>query len=128
MLRSLVIISCLVVKYFCVFFFFFQAEDGIRDGTVTGVQTCALPIYHFSSDADHIAAIDNVTRKMMHAGKRPVGVGFLFSLGHSTIVLAGAAAIAGMALTLQERIGAIKTVGGIVGTLVSTVFLFAIAL
>lgn len=79
-------------------------------------------------DADHIAAIDNVTRKMMHAGKRPVGVGFMFSLGHSTIVLVGAAAIAGTALTLQDRIGAIRTVGGVVGTLVSTVFLFAIAL
>jgi len=78
-------------------------------------------------DADHIAAIDNVTRKMMQAGKRPVGVGFMFSLGHSTIVLVGAAAIAGTALTLQDRIGAIKTVGGVVGTLVSTVFLFAIA-
>src|SRR5580704_6395326 len=62
-------------------------------------------------DADHIAAIDNVTRKLMHAGKRPVGVGFLFSLGHSTIVLAGAAAIAGMALTLLNRIAAIKAVG-----------------
>src|SRR5580693_2232998 len=78
-------------------------------------------------DADHIAAIDNVTRKMMQAGKRPVGVGFMFSLGHSTIVLVGAAAIAGTALTLQNRIGAIRTVGGIIGTLVSTVFLFAIA-
>jgi nickel/cobalt transporter (NiCoT) family protein len=77
-------------------------------------------------DADHIAAIDNVTRKMMHAGSRPVAVGFLFSLGHSTIVLVGATAIAGMALTLQNRMGAIKTVGSVVGTLVSAVFLFAI--
>jgi len=77
-------------------------------------------------DADHIAAIDNVTRKMMQAGSRPVAVGFLFSLGHSTIVLVGAMAIAGMALTLQNRMGAIKTVGSVVGTLVSAVFLFAI--
>ena len=77
-------------------------------------------------DADHIAAIDNVTRKMMHAGSRPVAVGFLFSLGHSTIVQVGAMAIAGMALTLQNRMGAIKTVGSVVGTLVSAVFLFAI--
>jgi len=37
-------------------------------------------------DADHIAAIDNVTRKLMQQGKRPVGVGFFFSLGHSTVV------------------------------------------
>jgi high-affinity nickel-transport protein len=79
-------------------------------------------------DADHIAAIDNVTRKMMQAGRRPVGVGFMFSLGHSTIVFLGAAVIAGTALTLQNRMGVIKTVGGVIGTLVSTVFLFAIAI
>src|SRR5438445_9487001 len=78
-------------------------------------------------DADHIAAIDNVTRKMMQAGTRPVAVGFMFSLGHSTIVLVGAAAIAGTALTLQDRIGTIKTVGGVIGTLVSAVFLLTIA-
>lgn len=63
---------------------------------------------------------------MMQAGSRPVAVGFLFSLGHSTIVLVGAMAIAGMALTLQNRMGAIKTVGSVVGTLVSAVFLLAI--
>src|SRR6266404_5892913 len=79
-------------------------------------------------DADHIAAIDNVTRKMMQAGARPVAVGFMFSLGHSTIVLVGAAAIAGTALTLQDRMGTIKTVGGVIGTLVSAVFLLAIAI
>jgi len=79
-------------------------------------------------DADHIAAIDNVTRKLMHAGKRPVGVGFMFSLGHATIVFVGAAAIACMALTLQSRMGAIKAVGGVIGTLVSTAFLFAVAM
>src|SRR6266567_9603628 len=45
-------------------------------------------------DADHIAAIDNVTRKLMQEGKRPVAVGFLFSLGHSTVVVLGSAAIA----------------------------------
>jgi high-affinity nickel-transport protein len=79
-------------------------------------------------DADHIAAIDNVTRKMMQAGRRPVGVGFMFSLGHSTIVLIGAVAIAGTALALQGRFGAIKTAGGVIGTLASTVFLFSIAI
>jgi len=45
-------------------------------------------------DADHISAIDNVTRKLMQAGKQPVSVGFFFSLGHSTIVIALTAAIA----------------------------------
>jgi high-affinity nickel-transport protein len=78
-------------------------------------------------DADHIAAIDNVTRKLMQEGKRPVAVGFMFSLGHSTIVLLGSIAIAWTALTLQHRIDTVREVGGVVGTLVSTFFLFGIA-
>jgi nickel/cobalt transporter (NiCoT) family protein len=78
-------------------------------------------------DADHIAAIDNVTRKLMQEGKRPVAVGFMFSLGHSTIVVIGSIAIAATALALQHRIDHIRDIGSIVGTLVSTLFLFAIA-
>src|SRR5271168_1466568 len=79
-------------------------------------------------DADHIAAIDNVTRKLMQEGKRPVAVGFMFSLGHSTIVVLGAAAIAGTALALQHRLDGVRAIGGVIGTLVSAFFLFAIAL
>ncbi len=78
-------------------------------------------------DADHIAAIDNVTRKLMQEGKRPVGVGLLFSLGHSTIVVVGSVAIAATALALQHRMDAARSIGGVVGTLVSCLFLFAIA-
>jgi nickel/cobalt transporter (NiCoT) family protein len=78
-------------------------------------------------DADHIAAIDNVTRKLMQQGKRPVAVGFMFSLGHSTIVLLGSIAIAWTALTLQHRIDTVREIGGLVGTLVSSFFLFGIA-
>lgn len=77
-------------------------------------------------DADHIAAIDNVTRKLMHEGKRPVSVGFLFSLGHSTIVVIGSAAIAIGALLLQNRVESFRSIGSVVGTLVSTLFLFGI--
>jgi nickel/cobalt transporter (NiCoT) family protein len=79
-------------------------------------------------DADHIAAIDNVTRKLMQEGKRPVAIGFMFSLGHSTVVVLATAAIAATALALQHRMDAIREIGGIVGTLVSASFLFAIAL
>jgi high-affinity nickel-transport protein len=68
-------------------------------------------------DADHIAAIDNVTRKLMHQGKRPVAVGLMFSLGHSTIVVVGSVAIDG-----------VREIGGVIGTLVSTLFLFGIAI
>ena len=63
-------------------------------------------------DADHIAAIDNVTRKLMQEGKRPVAVGFMFSLGHSTVVVVGSIAIAATALALQHRIDAAKEIGG----------------
>jgi high-affinity nickel-transport protein len=79
-------------------------------------------------DADHIAAIDNVTRKLMQQGKRPVAVGLMFSLGHSTIVIAGSIAIAATALALQHRIDGVREIGGVIGTLVSTLFLFAIAI
>ncbi len=78
-------------------------------------------------DADHIAAIDNVTRKLMQQGKRPVVVGFMFSLGHSTVVVAGSIAIAATALALHHRFDAVKAMGGVIGTLVSTLFLFGIA-
>jgi high-affinity nickel-transport protein len=78
-------------------------------------------------DADHIAAIDNVTRKLMQEGKRPVAVGFMFSLGHSTIVLLGSAAIAWTTLALQHRMDGVRQIGGAVGTLFSTLFLFGIA-
>jgi high-affinity nickel-transport protein len=79
-------------------------------------------------DADHIAAIDNVTRKLMQQGKRPVGVGLMFSLGHSTIVVLGSIAIAGAALALQHHIDGVRAIGGLIGTLVSSLFLFAIAI
>src|SRR5580700_2059206 len=92
----------------------------------------ALLAYSFglrhAVDADHIAAIDNVTRKLMQEGKRPVAVGFMFSLGHSTIVVIGSAAIAGAALALQHRLDAVRNVAGVVGTLISAFFLFAIAI
>lgn len=78
-------------------------------------------------DADHIAAIDNVTRKLMQEGKRPVAVGFMFSLGHSTIVVIGSLLIASTALALQHRLDAFRSIGGVIGTLVSTLFLLGIA-
>ena len=78
-------------------------------------------------DADHIAAIDNVTRKLMQEGKRPIAVGFMFSLGHSTIVLLGSVMIAWTTLALQQRMNVVREIGGMVGTLLSIIFLFGIA-
>jgi high-affinity nickel-transport protein len=79
-------------------------------------------------DADHIAAIDNVTRKLMQQGKRPVGVGFFFSLGHSTIVFGLSAAVAITAVAIKDRFDAIENFGNIAGTLISAVFLLAVAI
>ena len=78
-------------------------------------------------DADHIAAIDNVTRKLMQEGQQPVSVGFFFSLGHSAVVIAMSVAIAFAASAVQSRFDALKSVGGIISTSVSALFLFAIA-
>ncbi len=78
-------------------------------------------------DADHIAAIDNVTRKLMQEGKRPVSVGFFFAMGHATVVVLAAAAIAATAGALSAHFDDFKTIGGVVSTVVSATFLFAIA-
>jgi high-affinity nickel-transport protein len=78
-------------------------------------------------DADHIAAIDNVTRKLMQQGKRPVAVGFFFSLGHSTIVVALTVAIAVAAGVVKQKLPGLQNAGGLIGTSVSAIFLFAIA-
>jgi high-affinity nickel-transport protein len=90
----------------------------------------ALLAYSFglrhAVDADHIAAIDNVTRKLMQEGKRPVGVGFWFSVGHSPVVVLVALAIALTTTELESRFDSWKDVGGIVSTSVSTLFLFAV--
>src|SRR5215471_14525634 len=81
----------------------------------------ALLAYSFglrhAVDADHIAAIDNVTRKLMQDGKRPVAVGLMFSLGHSTIVLVGSALIAKTALLLNGRFDGMKRLGSVAGAL-----------
>ncbi len=78
-------------------------------------------------DADHIAAIDNVTRKLMQEGKRPVSIGLFFALGHSTVVVLVAAVIAASTVALQATFEGFREVGGVIATSVSTLFLFVIA-
>ena len=81
-------------------------------------------------DADHIAAIDNTTRKLLQDGRKPVGVGFYFSLGHSTVVFIIAAALGLTVKWIVDGVagggGQLKTVGGMLGTLVSGGFLVLI--
>jgi high-affinity nickel-transport protein len=79
-------------------------------------------------DADHIAAIDNVTRKLMHEGKRPIAVGLFFSLGHSTVVVALSIVIALATATFADNLEAFQSVGGFIGTSVSAMFLFVVAI
>src|ERR1700738_1381829 len=78
-------------------------------------------------DAHTIAAIDNVVRKLMQEGKRPVSVGFFFSLGHSTVVVVAAIGIAATPTALQSRFATFKAFGGIIGSSVSVFFLLTIA-
>jgi nickel/cobalt transporter (NiCoT) family protein len=77
-------------------------------------------------DADHIAAIDNTTRKLLQDGRRSMGVGFFFSLGHSTIVFSLAAALAIAAKTVNSRIPTFQDYGGYIGASVSGTFLILI--
>jgi high-affinity nickel-transport protein len=110
-----------------------QHYDLGRAGAFTigiGITAYTLGLRH-AFDADHIAAIDNTTRKLMSEGKRPLSVGFWFSLGHSTIVFAlafllsvGIRAVAG---PVTNDNSALHQVTGWIGTLVSGTFLYAIA-
>jgi high-affinity nickel-transport protein len=92
----------------------------------TAVLAYSLGLRH-ALDADHIAAIDNVTRKLMQEGKRPVTVGFFFALGHSAVVLLASVAIALAASSLTEQFAAYREIGGVIGTSASALFLFTIS-
>ena len=123
--RIILLYSLLVVANVAAWVWAFMALNG--QPVLLGA---ALLAYTFglrhAVDADHIAAIDNVTRKLMQDGQRPVAVGFSFALGHSAVVLI-AAVLIGWAAGAAAGIQAFKAVGGIVSTCVSTLFLFIIA-
>jgi nickel/cobalt transporter (NiCoT) family protein len=96
-----------------------------------GVTAYTFGLRH-AFDADHIAAIDNTTRKLMEDGQRPMGVGFFFSLGHSTIVFGlalllsvGVRAIVG---PVEDDSSALHHYTGVIGTSVSGIFLYLIAI
>ncbi|MHB8378751.1 MAG: Nickel transporter NicT [Acidimicrobiales bacterium] len=108
----------------------FGAGSGKLLGVGTGVLAYTLGMRH-AFDADHIAAIDNTTRKFMSEGKRPMSVGFFFSLGHSTIVFAltvmlglGARALGGQ---VRNAHSSLHHYGALIGTSVSGGFLYLIA-
>jgi high-affinity nickel-transport protein len=88
----------------------------------TALLAYSLGLRH-AFDADHIAAIDNVTRKLIHEGKRPLATGLFFALGHSTVVVALTVAIALTTVKLADRRQTFEAIG----TGISAVFLLAIA-
>jgi high-affinity nickel-transport protein len=97
-------------------------------GLGVGVLAYTFGLRH-AFDADHISAIDNTTRKLMADGKRPLGVGFFFSLGHSTVVLGLAVGLAFAAKSIVGEVNdgsALHSVGGVIGTAVSGGFLYLI--
>ena len=79
-------------------------------------------------DADHIAAIDNTTRKFLAEGKKQFGTGFFFSLGHSSVVLIGSLLLALGAKAVSSRFPEMHRVGGVIGLLVSGGFLYLIGI
>jgi high-affinity nickel-transport protein len=109
----------------------YQIASGQILGIGLGLTAYTLGMRH-AFDADHIAAIDNTTRKLMSEGKRPVSVGFWFSLGHSTIVFALVALLAlgvrALAGQLENDSSLLQRITGVVGTAVSGVFLYIIGI
>jgi high-affinity nickel-transport protein len=109
----------------------FTIGKGQMLGLGTGVLAYTLGMRH-AFDADHIAAIDNTTRKLMSEGKRPTSVGFFFSLGHSSVVLALTVLLGLGAKALGAQVrrtnSPLHHYGGLVGTIVSGSFLYLIAI
>src|SRR6476646_4770033 len=109
--------------------FAFVAPGALTIGL--GVAAYTLGLRH-AFDADHISAIDNTTRKLMAEGKRPLSVGFWFSLGHSTIVvtltLLLAVGLKSLGVEISDDDSGLHKFGGLVGTTVSGTFLYLIAI
>jgi len=104
---------------------YFAADKPVLVGLGTLAYTFGL---RHAFDADHIAAIDNTTRKLRQQGQRPLGVGFFFSLGHSTIVFALAVGLAVAAAAVKADLPGFQEVGGLIGASVSGTFLLIIGI
>lgn len=109
----------------------YQIASGQVLGIGLGLTAYTLGMRH-AFDADHIAAIDNTTRKLMADGKRPVSVGFWFSLGHSTIVFGLVALLAvgvrALAGQVEDEASLLQRFTGVAGTAISGTFLYIIGI
>ena len=109
----------------------YKLGDGTLFGWGTGVLAYTLGMRH-AFDADHISAIDNTTRKLMSEGQRPLGVGFFFSLGHSSVVFALAVllnfGIKALGAQVKDTNSSLHHYTGLIGTSISGAFLLIIAL
>jgi len=109
----------------------YKLSDGTMFGWGTGFLALTLGMRH-AFDADHISAIDNTTRKLMAEGQRPMGVGFFFSLGHSSVVTALAIllnfGIKSLGVQVKDDNSSLHHYTGLIGTTVSGTFLVLIAL
>ena len=109
----------------------YKLADGSMFGWGTAALAYTLGMRH-AFDADHISAIDNTTRKLMADGQRPLGVGFFFSLGHSSVVAALAIilnfGIVAVGAQLKDENSALHHYTGLVGVTVSGTFLMLIAI
>jgi len=107
-----------------------QVSAGKAFGVGTGVLAYTLGMRH-AFDADHIAAIDNTTRKLVGDGKRPLSVGFFFSLGHSSVVFLLAIAlnfgIRALNISIHQSGSTLHGITGVIGASVSGTFLYLIA-
>ena len=109
----------------------YKLSDGTLFGWGTGFLALTLGMRH-AFDADHISAIDNTTRKLMSEGKRPLGVGFFFSLGHSSVVTFLAIVlnfgIKSLGVQVKDKNSTLHHYTSLIGTSVSGAFLMIIAL
>jgi high-affinity nickel-transport protein len=101
----------------------FRGSSGLL---ATAVLAYGLGLRH-AVDADHIAAIDNSTRKMMEAGKRPVTLGLFFSLGHSAVVFGLTLVVVATTATLASVLEPFRAFASVTGSVLSSLFLAAIA-
>jgi len=123
--RIVLLLGILVAANIATWIVTWEASGRYAFILATGWLAYAFGLRH-AVDADHISAIDNTTRKLMRDGKRPLGVGLFFSLGHSTVVVILSAALAAGASYVEHHYMRWHVIGGAIGTVISGGFLYLI--